>query len=272
MDPGWAVPYSAAAAYEAGEGWREHYGRAARGMSEDPLLSWPGWDKVWWTQLRHPSPAGADHDRWFAVHRDPLPQTDIRPCCRFSGWGYEDAHGHHVVGAPLRIAVYPGLWRDGDMLWSMGCHWAPYTEWSQPHSLERVWRSAVGGSFRDPFGPWSGDEEAVERKADQLRTSCGFTHRSAMLRFVTESGYPNDLCRDLAGHGGNLTEQIRAGVILRAAEALCWERAVDDLPWPEFAPAAIPQREPGSGPAPKPEPEGPRAVPLSLFGPGEGAR
>lgn len=235
-DPSWAVPYDATRAFEAGEGWREHAERAARGMLLDPALEHAGWTRRWWEQLRHPSPAGADRNTWFQVSIAPLPHTDVYPCCQFSGWQRQDNHGHRVTGAPLQIAVYPGLWRKHDMPWSMGCYWAPYTRWTGARALERIWREAVQWSFHDQFGPWEGDEKRAEREAAELRERFGWHRRSAMLLWLATSEHLNSYVRDMAGHDGPGVERIRAGVIRQAAEHLCWQRAEDDLPWPEFAP------------------------------------
>ena len=265
-DPSWAVPYDATRAHEAGEGWREHAERAARGMFLDPTLEHPGWTRRWWEQLRHPSPAGADRNTWFQVSIAPLPHTDVYPCCQFSGWERRGQSGHRTEGAPLSIAVSPGLWRAHDMPWSMGCYWAPYTDWIRPHSLERVWRLAVQWSFHDDFGPWPGDEGAAERTADELREQFGWLRRSSMLAHLAGSEHHNAYTRGLAG-GGPGREQIRASVILQAAEALCWQRAEDDLPWPEFAPEASQQTEERTRrETAAPRSAAPRAREVSMFG------
>ena len=230
-DPPWAEVYVP----QVGHDWREWWSRTHCGMSEDPQLRHPGWDAIWWTNLRHPSPAGADNATWFQVWQKPLAGTDVHPCAQFSSWNHTDDHWRATAGAPLRIAVNAGLWCGADMTWSMGCFWRPYVDWCLPRSLESVWRVAVQRQFHYDFAPLVG-EEVVRARANEIKSERGWTRRSTMLAFLAGDRHGNAYLRDLNGPGRGPNASV-AWDVLRNAEQLCWQEAEDDLPWPGFVPA-----------------------------------
>lgn len=234
-DPPWAEVYVP----QLGSDWHEWAERTHGGMSEDHRLHHPGWDVVWWTNLRYPSPAGADNGTWFQVWREPLAGTDVHPCMQFSSWDHADDHGHHTQDAPLRIAARTGLWRGADMPWSMGTHWQTYTEWCRPGALERVWRSAVQWQFSYGFSPLV-SERTVSARADQLKAERGWTRKSTMLAFLARDRHGNDYLRDLNGPGCGRNATVEWDV-LRSVEQLCWREARDDLPWPDALPKPRPR-------------------------------
>lgn len=267
-EPAWAEPYDAARAYAAGEGWREHRRRTHMGMAADPALARDGWDTIWWSQLRRPSASGSDQDTWFAVWPKPLPGTDTHPCMHFGGWDRADAHGHNVRGAPLRIAVNPGLWRDCNKVWSFGCYWQTYAAWCAPRALERTWAVAARRVDWGNCGPLylDGEEDAARTLADELRVKRSWTRRSAILATLPADA-PNDFARNLTRPlGGHTWEDFQAIRVQERAEFLCWEQAEDDLPWPEFAPSPEEPAETAHQKTRRAVQGDPRPRMLSLFG------
>lgn len=237
-DPAWAVPYVPGSVPD----WRDWHGPTMRGMAADPALRHAGWDVVSWTQLRRPSPSGSDRDTWFAVHHQPLPGSDVYPCMHFSGWDHVDGHGRATKGAPLRIAVYPGLWRDCDAIWSFDCYWAPYTDWCVSGVLERVWASAARRVHFGSHGPLvlDGEEGAARKRSEVMRRDWGWTRRSVILVALPNDA-PNDFVRNLnRSLSGKAWEDFQAARVQERAEHLCWQQAEDDLPWLEFAPTETP--------------------------------
>lgn len=233
-DPAWAVPHVP----EPGHDRREWHVQTMRGMFEDPALAHDGWDRVWHTELRQTSASGADDRTWFAVNRQALPGTNVHPCMHFCGWDHADDHGHKVKGAPLQLCVYAALWREATVPWTMGCHWATYTEWTQPRVLERVWAVAARCTDFGDFGPLplDGEEDAALKLSADLRAKRGWTRRSAILAALPDDA-PNAFLRNLNRPRPGLSwEDYQDVRVLERAEHLCWEQAEDDLPWPEFAP------------------------------------
>lgn len=207
-----------------------------RGMMADLGPRHPGWTAHWWTDLRAPSPAGADNDTWFLVSQALLPATDLRPYVQFGSWDYCDAHMRRVAGAPLRIAGCTGLWRDGDgAVWDFsGADWLRYDEWCLPHAPETAWHRAARGSGLGGYGPLLGDEETeAARLADEWRRDLGWGRRSGILARLPEDAR-RGLLRHLRGGIGSAratAEDYRSWRTEDRAEALCWEQATDDLPW-----------------------------------------
>ena len=236
--PAWATPYVPGSVSD----WRLWREPTMRGMMADLGPRHPGWTAHWWTDLRTPSPAGADNDTWFLVSQALLPATDLRPYVQFGSWDYCDAHMHRVAGAPLRIAGLSGLWRDGNgAVWQFcGADWLRYDEWCQPQTPESAWHRAARGAGLRGYGALPEDEEAeAERLADTRRRDRGWGARSAILARLPED-HRRGLLRHLRGGIGSgraSAEDYRAWRIEDRAEALCWARATDDLPWSDVRPA-----------------------------------
>lgn len=260
-DPSWASPYVPGSVPD----WKLWHEPTVRGMMADLSAVHPCWDAVWWRGARRLAPSGADEHTWYAVWPHPLGQTDTHPCVHFCSWKRADEHGNRVAGAPLRIAAYPGLWRDGSFIWSFCCHWQSYAAWRAPLALERAWAAAAACSCcgAQEALPLDGEEHAALAVAEGMRSGLGWTKRSAILAALPDDG-PNEYIRSLVQPVGTRQwADFRDARIAERAERLCWERAEDDLPW---RPAAVPIVEADERPARRPGPdEHPRARQMSFF-------
>ena len=240
-DPAWAVPYVP----EVGRDWREWHEPTMRGMMADLGARHPGWTAHWWTDLECPSPAGADDRTWTAVCDRPV-AGDVRACVHFSSWDHRDDNGNKTKGAPVRIAAYPGGWRDGRQF-TLGCAWQSYTDWCAPRALERVWRLAVGWLFPAHGRLLGLAYPDLMPKSDEalrwLRADHGWTTRTAMLAAmlaapgerlcVDAEPWPNQFVRRLTSRAGAAWDDAMAA---KDAETRCWAQATDDLPWPDLVP------------------------------------
>lgn len=227
--PAWAEPYVP----EIGRNWTEWHLRTMRGLAGDLAGRNPAWHWVWYDQLLHPAPSGADERTFFAVWPQPMGVTGICACVHFTSWDRTDAHFRRVAGAPLRVAAYPGLWRGGDMIWSFGCHWDLYSRWAEEGSLAAVWRLDAASSFAHVGYPYRTFAPDLARdRAEAMRAGWGWTCRSAMLMDLAYDAHPIPVLpwtddRDVWQEGA----------------AICWDGAEDDLPWPSprmTAPRMVP--------------------------------
>lgn len=245
-DPPWAQPYVPA----IGQDWHEHAERTMRGMMADLGARLRGWGSVWWTEFRHPTPSGSDANTWVAVWPGLMGQTGLQACMHFRGWDRQDVHGRKVRGAPVRIAVYPGLWRKRDIMWSFGCRWDTYAHWCEDHALAGAWLLDAGLAFHGvPSLLLTPDGDRLVRearkRADEMR-QCGWMTRSAMLQSLADDRWPNGFLRELNSDRLGYPDRD----VWAEAQAMCWREAEDDLPWPAFE---------------KPRPKPLRPVALSLF-------